>query len=160
MTHSARWRAGRGSAPVFCAERFKVLTGALTRPARLMPCFLALWIFPFFFLSTAGKAAENDIGSADEAALRAAHVATDGPSLLRYLRQRIPKEESSDRMAALIRQLGHDSFAIREEATSQLLVIGAAAVPSLRQATGDPDPEVRRRAQGCLLQIARIPDVY
>jgi len=103
-------------------------------------------------------AAENDSFSADEATLRSAHVGTDGPSLLRYLRQRVPKEESSDRTAALIRQLGHDSFSVREEATKQLMLVGAAAVPSLRQAAADPDPEIRRRAQWCLQQIARIPD--
>jgi HEAT repeat protein len=124
-----------------------------------MPRCLAAWILTSFLVSSGALAgAENDSLSADEFTLRAAHIGSDGPSLVRYLRQRIPKEVNFDRIEALIRQLGHESFAVREDATRQLLMIGPAAAPKLRQAASNPDPEVRRRAQGCLQQIARTPD--
>src|SRR5262245_32973467 len=120
---------------------------------------LAIWLLVSLSALIGGvAAAESDSLSGDEATLRAAHIGTDGPSLVRYLRQRVPREAKLDRIAALIRQLGHQSFAVREEATRQLLSIGPAAAPKLRQAANDSDPEVRRRVQRCLQQIARTPD--
>src|SRR5882724_3662570 len=102
-------------------------------------------------------AAENEGLAADESTVRAAHIGTDGPSLVRYLRKLTPRENRLDQVSTLIRQLGHESFAARA-ATNQLMAIGPAAAPSLRQASQSADPEVRRRAQGCLQHLARAPD--
>lgn len=56
------------------------------------------------------------------------------------------KEES--RIAALIQQLGDDTFARREEASKELEALGERAVPALRRAAADHgDLEVRRRSQ-------------
>src|SRR5262245_65865706 len=52
-----------------------------------------------------------------------------------------------DRIAALVRQLGHRSFAKREEASRDLAAIGEPARPALTTATADPDPETARRAR-------------
>lgn len=120
---------------------------------------LAGWICTFLLTAVDRlPAAENEGQSADEMTVRAAHIGTDGPSLMKYLRKLTPGEGRFERIPALIRQLGHESFAKREEATAQLMAIGPAAAPSLRQAAQNSDPEVRRRAQGCLQSLARAPD--
>jgi WD40 repeat protein len=47
----------------------------------------------------------------------------------------------------LIEQLGHDDYALRQEASRKLQEIGAAAVPELEKASRThPDPDVRLRA--------------
>src|SRR5438105_6240961 len=154
MTSPALWRAGRFNAPVL-GELLMFVTGTFTRPARLRPA----WIFMVLSALTGSvAAAENESLSADELTLRAAHIGTDGPSLLQFFRRLIPRGERFERIPPLIRLLGHESFTIREEATVQLVAIGPAAAPRLRQAAGDPDPEIRRRAQHCLQQLARTPD--
>ena len=54
-----------------------------------------------------------------------------------------PGRVASDR---LIRQLGSDSYDEREAASAALKAMGEAALPTLLQALGSPDPEVRQRA--------------
>jgi hypothetical protein len=59
----------------------------------------------------------------------------------------------------LIRQLGSDSFRERETANKALDERGAAALPALRQALDDSDPEVRCRAARLVEAIeARLAD--
>jgi formylglycine-generating enzyme required for sulfatase activity len=57
------------------------------------------------------------------------------------------------RIAELILQLGDDEYAVREAAGKELETFGDAALPGLRKAIGDNDPEVRVRAK---LLIAAI----
>lgn len=45
----------------------------------------------------------------------------------------------------LVRQLGNDSYRVRERATHQLLRMGLAAKQALQEGADDPDPEIRRR---------------
>jgi carboxyl-terminal processing protease len=52
-----------------------------------------------------------------------------------------------DPAAKLIRQLGSESFEEREAAARALEDLGLDALPALRQALADDDPEVRRRAR-------------
>ena len=49
-------------------------------------------------------------------------------------------------VAPLIEQLGHTSFATREDANRKLLALGAAALPALRSAESHSSVEVRERA--------------
>lgn len=49
-------------------------------------------------------------------------------------------------LAALVRQLGDDSYLKREAASRALAALGAPALPALRKAAASADPEVRRRA--------------
>jgi hypothetical protein len=49
-------------------------------------------------------------------------------------------------VAKLIRDLGDDTYAVRESATTKLTLIGEAALPQLEEALKSPDAEVRRRA--------------
>jgi HEAT repeat protein len=99
-------------------------------------------------------AADTDPGP-DEQLLRQNRIATDGPALVRFLRQRLPTEESIRQIAAWVRQLGSDEFAEREAASRGLAQMGAQAVPALEAAQKDPDEEVARRAARCLVAIQR-----
>src|SRR5262249_4611904 len=89
----------------------------------------------------------------DERMLREAKVPIDGPGLLEFFRQRTVDAADETRLKTLVRQLGDDSFEKREEASRQLVAIGARALPILRQASTDSDIEVVRRAQECLRRI-------
>jgi hypothetical protein len=60
--------------------------------------------------------------------------------------------------AALVRQLGDDSFEVREAASAQLLRLGRAAEGALRAGLKDGDSEVRRRC-AALLPLARRSDL-
>jgi hypothetical protein len=56
-------------------------------------------------------------------------------------------EDPADRVARLVRQLGHDKYAAREAAGRELEAIGEPALGALRTATAaSPDAEVRDRA--------------
>jgi len=57
---------------------------------------------------------------------------------------------SQQEIDALIRDLGADSYKVRERATAALRRIGAAAIPALEKATQSDDPEVAIRAAAIL----------
>jgi uncharacterized protein (TIGR03067 family) len=56
------------------------------------------------------------------------------------------RETTTDRVARLIRQLGHKEFAKREAASKELDSIGEPALDALRKAATEDDAEIRRRA--------------
>jgi HEAT repeat protein len=69
-----------------------------------------------------------------------------------------PGSEARDKESRrLVEQLGSERFGDREEASQQLAKLGKAALPSLKEATKSPDPEVRRRAQQLVEQIEPPP---
>ncbi|HZT81773.1 MAG TPA: HEAT repeat domain-containing protein [Gemmataceae bacterium] len=106
-------------------------------------------------LSAALPAAdEPDALAADEQALRAAKLPTDGPGLLAFFKARTPSDADREKLAATVRRLGDESFEVREQATRELIARGRSAVPFLRPALRDPDPEIARRAARCLEAIA------
>lgn len=55
-------------------------------------------------------------------------------------------------LSPLIKALGSENFAQREQATNKLQALGAAALPALEKASNDPDPEVARRARELIRQ--------
>src|SRR5262245_20762376 len=63
-----------------------------------------------------------------------------------------------ERLTSLIRQLGADSFQEREQASAGVVSLGRAALPQLRQAAKDPDPEIAQRAQACVELIESHPE--
>src|SRR5215472_9900431 len=101
-------------------------------------------------------AADEDTIAADLAALEQAQVGTSTKDLLEFLRRRTLTDTDRDQMKTLIRQLGDDSFEVREKASARLVTLGAVAVPVLQDAvkTND-DIEVVRRAEECLRLINR-----
>src|SRR5262245_37278867 len=93
----------------------------------------------------------------DEQLLKEHKVGDDGPALVAYFRKQTLSEADRRALAETVKRLGHRSFAEREKATRDLLGRGAVAVPYLREALGDPDIEVVRRAEHCLAEIDRGP---
>jgi hypothetical protein len=63
-------------------------------------------------------------------------------------------EASADTIARLIRQLGDDEFAKRQEASKALEATGEPALPALRKALKDDDAEIRRRAERLIRAIS------
>jgi HEAT repeat protein len=94
-----------------------------------------------------------------EQTLKAAGVATDGPGLLDYIRKFTLSEADRQRLAAAVRRLGDPDFPERERASRLLVAAGRLAVPFLKPALGDSDPEVARRAARSLKEIERGPDL-
>jgi hypothetical protein len=103
---------------------------------------------------------ELDPAAADEGALKAAKQGVDGPGLLAFLRSQARSDADRDRVKALIKKLSDDAFEEREKAQAELVRLGSAAVPQLREAATDDDAEVARRARACLDRIeeAKRPD--
>jgi hypothetical protein len=96
---------------------------------------------------------EPDGVAALERSLKDMEIPVENEGLLKYLRSRVQAGDPIEKVKQLIRQLGDDAFEVREKATKDLIAVGQAAVPLLRQAAKDPDPEVSRRAQQCLEKI-------
>jgi len=84
--------------------------------------------------------------------------AADGQALLALIRKGTPNEHDRQKTQALIDLLGDDDFAVREQATDDLVVLGTVAVPLLQKAMKDIDVEVARRAERCLAQIDQGPN--
>lgn len=93
----------------------------------------------------------------DEQTLDAAHVGTAGPDLVEFFRKHTPVAADRDKIRAWITGLGDDSYAVRDRASNELVALGVAARPLLREATRDPDVEVARRAEHCLQLIEPYP---
>ena len=98
-----------------------------------------------------------DTTAADEQALKAARVENSGPALLEYIRRRVAAPIDGEKIRALIRQLGDDSFETREKATQALIAQGEPAVPFLQAALKSTDLEVVHRAERCLQTIVKDP---
>jgi hypothetical protein len=96
---------------------------------------------------------EPDMITADEHVLKAAGQGVDGPALLAYLRKQSQVGPDWDQLKALVRRLGDTSETVRAKAAADLVARGAAAIPVLRQARTDADPEIARRAEKCLKEI-------
>jgi HEAT repeat protein len=110
-----------------------------------MRCLLSGMILGLLFPALAAA------GSGDEELLKSAGLASDGSSLLRFFRQRTQPQASRDEIQSLIEQLGKGPPEAREKAAGDLVALGMAAIPGLRQALKDPDAaEIQQRAQRCL----------
>jgi hypothetical protein len=66
-----------------------------------------------------------------------------------------PEASDAARVAALVRQLGSESYAEREAAMAALDAAGEPALDALREAARGKDPEVRRRAVLLVRQVER-----
>jgi hypothetical protein len=116
--------------------------------------FWCLSVVALLLAAGLGRAAEADPDLvAAEQTLREARIAVDGLALLTYFRQHTLPRPDSAKLAALIRQLGDDNFAVRAKATRALLAIGRPALPSLRKAQNDEDPEIASRARTCVEKL-------
>src|SRR5437764_6884414 len=110
---------------------------------------LALWAGLSAAPVRAGQSEE------DEATLKEAKLQTDTPALVEFFRKRVLAENDHHRVRAIIRKLGADSFAVREKASTELIAMGPAIAPLLREATASADPEVLARAREALTAVEK-----
>ncbi|MFL5329867.1 MAG: HEAT repeat domain-containing protein [Gemmataceae bacterium] len=116
------------------------------------------WYWVLFVLPAGLALAQSSAEEDDLKLLATAHVGTDGPGLVRYFRQRVVGQTERNEINALIRKLGDDSYPVRERATDELINKGLPAIGLLKPvAAGDPDWEIRRRAERCLKAIEQVP---
>jgi HEAT repeat protein len=96
--------------------------------------------------------------SPDEQALKSAYLAATGPALLDFFRKRTPPGPDDERIAELIKGLNDNSATARDQACGELVSLGVAAVPRLREAANHlDDPETSSRAHKCLQSIEGAP---
>ena len=86
--------------------------------------------------------------------LAEAKQAVETPSLLAFLKARIPTKETLKEIDLLIIELGRSAFSAREKASAALAKIGPVAAGPLRLAAKSPDLEVARRADQLLQKLA------
>jgi HEAT repeat protein len=90
----------------------------------------------------------------DEAALKAASLPTTPAGLLDFFRRRTAPIPAADRLADLVRLLGHADPPRRDQATAELIGYGQPAVPALRAVVNNADDhEAASRARTCLQAI-------
>ncbi len=106
-------------------------------------------------LGYSARAADPNPVAADEQLLKAAGLGTDGPSLLDFFRKRTLTDGERDKIQIWVRQLGDNSFKVRERASFDLTARGIPVAAFLRPAVLDSDLEVARRAEECLRLIAK-----
>jgi HEAT repeat protein len=81
---------------------------------------------------------------------------TEDPTrALGELRKRSRADSDREKVLELIRNLGDDSFEVRQKATDGLKEMGSGIAPLLRQAANNPDLEVRQRAQALLQDVEK-----
>ena len=127
---------------------------------RLLPFFLLLGLVILGPFATSAQTGEIS-ASEEEALLRRAGIGSDANSLLSFLQERARLGANPKHFEKLVRQLGSDSFEEREAASKFLAVSGREAIPGLRRAGDDSDPEMARRARACLdiVERTRQPDL-
>lgn len=152
----------------FCGLSFGYITrGQLKRnnrkKAETLPTMSVLRIFRLGFLAiclglASGSAAEPDpeLTSA-ERTLKSAGIELETSALLAFFRERTLSAADQDRLAQMVRQLGSNDFFAREQASTDLIRAGRAALPYLKSSVDDSDLEIARRAQDCLdnIQLSR-----
>jgi hypothetical protein len=115
---------------------------------------LRLGVFAVCLGLASAWAAEPDSElSLAQRTLKEAGVGPDGPALVAFFRERTLSAADQDRLAQMVRQLGHNDYFIREKASADLIRAGRAAMPYLKSAVDDADLEVSRRAEDCLDNI-------
>jgi HEAT repeat protein len=89
--------------------------------------------------------------SSDELTVKAAHLGTTGPALLDFFHKRATMEPDPENIKAQVGRLADPSPDARERALADLVSLGAAAIPALRQAANNLDDlDAADRARQCL----------
>ncbi len=103
----------------------------------------------------------DDLGGRAPSANRAIwKLVAAGPQSIELCAKRLKPVSpvSADRLARLIRDLDHDQFAERQQATQELEKLGELAGPSLRRLLGNrPSLEARHRTQRLLARLEGTP---
>src|SRR6266850_3510970 len=93
----------------------------------------------------------------DVSVVRKDNMDADAPSLIRFLEKRTLSEADQKRLRALVDELGHTVWAKREKATRALIDEKMTALPFLKGALDDSDPERVTRARQCIKAIRDGP---
>jgi HEAT repeat protein len=118
----------------------------MRRQARFLLLLLAAALLP--------AATRGEQPAADEQALKMVGLPATGPGVLAFLRRRSTPAPPPDRMQALVQQLGNLDAQVSGRAAAELVGIGPAAVPWLRQAANDLDAgPAADRARNCLSAV-------
>ena len=94
-----------------------------------------------------------------EKTLTDAALKTDGAALLQFFKERTLSAADCARLPDAVRRLGDEDFETREQASMELLRAGRKALPFLRPALRDTDPERARRASDCARDIESGTDL-
>jgi hypothetical protein len=105
-------------------------------------------------LAGSAGAAEPDADLAyAEKTLQEARVGIAGPDLVKFFERRTLSESDRKKLVTTVRHLGDDDFHVRQKAYKDLLVAGRVALPFLRPARQDGDPEIARSAERLVRRI-------
>jgi hypothetical protein len=122
----------------------------------MRPLQSALLLLPLFMTVPAARAQQPALpADPDERLLKEVGCRITDGELIAFLKER--SEGPGTGLKALVRQLGSDDFAEREDAQRRLIAYGAKALPDLRAAVNDPDAEIAYRARVCVAEIVRSP---
>ncbi len=112
------------------------------------------WLVPILGFLASARAAEPDpeLISAEKT-LQDAKVETTSSALLQFLRDRSLTNDDRTRLIDAVRSLGDDDFDTREKAVAVLIRAGRKALPFVRPAQKDKDPERARRAAHIIEEI-------
>ncbi len=80
-------------------------------------------------------------------------LSVDNDRLLGWLQARSMSDKDPLNLNLLLPQLGSNEFAEREDASARLVALGRIALPGLRAAEHDKDPEIANRARACVKTI-------
>ena len=78
----------------------------------------------WLLIGTVGGRADDEQVKADEEAVRGAGLATDGPALVEFFRQRTPGDNVRQNINALVGKLGHRSYRVRKRPAAHLSFSG------------------------------------
>jgi hypothetical protein len=123
--------------------------GTIMRDRKVILVSLAM-----FFAIQGGRSAEPDPEIADaEKTLKDAGIGTEDAALLKFFQDRLIADADREKLVAAIKELGDDSFAVRESAEDRLMKAGRAALPMLHNAQNHRDPEIASRVRHCLERL-------
>ncbi len=104
-------------------------------------------------LTPVQQAVVNELTAADEATLKGNGLKVDNNALLVFFNKRTLQASDTEAVRKLIRQLGSESYRLREQALADLIARGPMVVEMLHAATRDDNLEIARRAEKALTRI-------
>jgi len=119
---------------------------------------LPLAVLALALAGAPGRADDKAALAEDEKKLKDCHLATDGPSLVAFLKTRAKSEVTRAELEALLKGLEDADLGKRQKAAGELVSIGTLAIPMLRMAAREIDtPDLSFQAKACLKAIEEDP---
>jgi hypothetical protein len=112
-----------------------------------------LFIASSWLMTAAADAVAKERIAVDESILKTAGLPADNEALLGFFKKRTLPDRDREPVRKLIRQLGSETYRLRERAMAELIGRGPAVVQMLQEVVKDKDLEIARRAEKCLARI-------